>query len=244
MVVASCNGGWWSRRWNFSPMDVDWKNLNGIHNTDRVVGPADPGVEYGPLNFDDQILADIYAIWLGSEGAEKCGGYDLPCRPVRKDLHEAAVYHSWYNREQWGWAGSLQWRVLRSDSFNQCEANAKMEHVAASDVKGLWVRFWPASFGQSKIAQTGCIQPLQKNEAVLELECGVLIKWRPSLLVVAFFCRTDVWHYPSSLEDLNWCVFQEEISGQIIATSHDLGPQKVAQEGKIPFFQENLRWWN
>lgn len=42
------------------PMDVDL-NLNGIHNNDRVVGPEDPGVEYGPLNFDDQILADIHA---------------------------------------------------------------------------------------------------------------------------------------------------------------------------------------
>ena len=30
-------------------------------------------------------------------------------------------------------------------------------------------------------------------------------------------------------------------SGQIIATSHDLGPQKVAKEGKWdPLFQKNL----
>ena len=41
------------------PMNVDL-NLNGIHNTDRVVGPADPGVEYGPLNFDDQIFWQIF----------------------------------------------------------------------------------------------------------------------------------------------------------------------------------------
>ena len=27
-------------------------------------------------------------------------------------------------------------------------------------------------------------------------------------------------------------------SGQIIATSHDLGPQKVAQEGKSPYIRE------
>ena len=26
--------------------------------------------------------------------------------------------------------------------------------------------------------------------------------------------------------------------GQIIATSHDLGPQKVAKEGKSPYFRE------
>ena len=30
----------------------------------------------------------------------------------------------------------------------------------------------------------------------------------------------------------------EMISGQIIATSHDLGPQKVATEGKSPHFRE------
>ncbi len=29
-----------------------------------------------------------------------------------------------------------------------------------------------------------------------------------------------------------------QISGQIIATSHDLGPQKLAQEGKTPYFRE------
>ena len=28
------------------------------------------------------------------------------------------------------------------------------------------------------------------------------------------------------------------ISGQIIATSHDLGPQKVAEKGKFPYFRE------
>ena len=34
-------------------------------------------------------------------------------------------------------------------------------------------------------------------------------------------------------------------SSQILATSHDLGPQKVAEEGKWdPLFQENLGWWN
>ena len=27
-------------------------------------------------------------------------------------------------------------------------------------------------------------------------------------------------------------------TGQIIATSHDLGPQKVADEGKSPYFRE------
>ena len=33
------------------------------------------------------------------------------------------------------------------------------------------------------------------------------------------------------------------ISGQIMATSHDLGPQKVAKEGKWdPLFQENPGW--
>ena len=31
-------------------------------------------------------------------------------------------------------------------------------------------------------------------------------------------------------------------AGQIIATSHDLGPQKVAKEGKCHLFQENLGW--
>ncbi len=31
-------------------------------------------------------------------------------------------------------------------------------------------------------------------------------------------------------------------SGQIIATSHDLGPQKVAGEGKSPLCQGNLGW--
>ena len=31
-------------------------------------------------------------------------------------------------------------------------------------------------------------------------------------------------------------------SGQIIATSHDLGPQKVAKEGKSPIFQGNIGW--
>ena len=28
------------------------------------------------------------------------------------------------------------------------------------------------------------------------------------------------------------------LSGQIIATSHDLGPQKVAEEGKSPYFRK------
>ncbi len=28
------------------------------------------------------------------------------------------------------------------------------------------------------------------------------------------------------------------LSGQIIATSHDLGPQKAAEEGKYPYFRE------
>ena len=37
------------------------------------------------------------------------------------------------------------------------------------------------------------------------------------------------------------CVY---ISGQILATSHDLGPQNVAEEGEIPLFQENLGWCN
>lgn len=45
------------------------------------------------------------------------GGYDLPGRPVRKDLHEAAVYHSWYYREQGGWAGSewenMMWKQMK-----------------------------------------------------------------------------------------------------------------------------------
>ena len=30
-------------------------------------------------------------------------------------------------------------------------------------------------------------------------------------------------------------------SGEIIATSHDLGPQNVAEEGKSPFFQKKSR---
>ena len=30
------------------------------------------------------------------------------------------------------------------------------------------------------------------------------------------------------------------ISGQIIATSHDLGPQNVAEEGEIPFFSGKI----
>ncbi len=33
-------------------------------------------------------------------------------------------------------------------------------------------------------------------------------------------------------------------SGQIIATSYDLGPQKVSKKGEIPLFQGNLGWWN
>ena len=32
--------------------------------------------------------------------------------------------------------------------------------------------------------------------------------------------------------------------GQIIATSYDLGPQKVAKKREIPLFQWNLGWWN
>ncbi len=51
-----------------------------------------------------------------------------------------------------------------------------------------------------------------------------------------YFCQKDV-----------WCVrpCTMHLSGQIIATSHDLGPQKVAKEGKWdPFFQGNLGWWN
>ena len=32
--------------------------------------------------------------------------------------------------------------------------------------------------------------------------------------------------------------------GQIIATSHHLGPQKVAFWKGNPLFQENLGWWN
>ncbi len=31
------------------------------------------------------------------------------------------------------------------------------------------------------------------------------------------------------------------VSGQFIATSHDLGPQKVAQEGKSPYFKDSRR---
>ncbi len=31
---------------------------------------------------------------------------------------------------------------------------------------------------------------------------------------------------------------QKMYSGQILATSHDLGPQKVAKEGKSPYFRE------
>ena len=34
-----------------------------------------------------------------------------------------------------------------------------------------------------------------------------------------------------------WCWHS---SGQIIATSHDLGHQKVAKEGKSPYFRENV----
>ena len=34
------------------------------------------------------------------------------------------------------------------------------------------------------------------------------------------------------------------ISGQIIATSHEFSPQKVAKEDKIPLFQGNIGWWN
>lgn len=33
-------------------------------------------------------------------------------------------------------------------------------------------------------------------------------------------------------------------TGQIIATSHDLGLEKVADEGKSQKFQENPDWWN
>ena len=33
-------------------------------------------------------------------------------------------------------------------------------------------------------------------------------------------------------------MFPFDDSGQIIATSHDLGPQKVAKEGKSPYFRE------
>ena len=32
------------------------------------------------------------------------------------------------------------------------------------------------------------------------------------------------------------------ISGQIIGTSHDLGPQQFAEEGNPPLFQGNLGW--
>ena len=34
-------------------------------------------------------------------------------------------------------------------------------------------------------------------------------------------------------------------SGQIIATSHDLGPQKVAEKGKSPYFREiQVKYYN
>ena len=37
--------------------------------------------------------------------------------------------------------------------------------------------------------------------------------------------------------------YEKNISGQIIVTSHDLGPQNVAEERKWePLFQENLGW--
>ena len=40
-------------------------------------------------------------------------------------------------------------------------------------------------------------------------------------------------------------VWLNHLSDQIIATSHDLGHQKVAEEGKWnPLFQGNLGWWN
>ena len=44
---------------------------------------------------------------------------------------------------------------------------------------------------------------------------------------------TRPWIY---LKHITWNSAME--SGQIIATSHDLGPQKVAKEGKSPYFRE------
>ena len=58
---------------------------------------------------------------------------------------------------------SLQWRVLRSDSVKQCEANAKIEHVAASDVKRfvgeiLTGKFW------SEQNCTNCLHSITSEE--------------------------------------------------------------------------------
>ena len=45
-------------------------------------------------------------------------------------------------------------------------------------------------------------------------------------LGVPLFLETPIWPY----------IFY--ISGQIIATSHDLGPQNLAEQGKSPYFRE------
>ena len=44
-----------------------------------------------------------------------------------------------------------------------------------------------------------------------------------------------------SIHDIFTCIYH--VSGQMIATSHEFSPQKVAKEGKWdPSFQGNLGW--
>ena len=72
---------------------------------------------------------------------------------------------------------------------------------------------------------------------------GCIWGWIPCVM------ELDVWNQKAAkgegrnfevygLCNLTW------LSGQIIATSHDLGPQKIAEDGKSPLFQRNLAWWN
>ncbi len=41
-----------------------------------------------------------------------------------------------------------------------------------------------------------------------------------------------------------WVFWSWKIWSNSRATSHDLGPQKVAEQGKSPYFEGNLAWWN
>ena len=54
--------------------------------------------------------------------------------------------------------------------------------------------------------------------------------------------HVKIWNHPIETTIYKWLFgvpgIYIYISGQIIATSHDLGPQKVAKEGKSPYFRE------
>ena len=74
------------------PMEVDLNGLNGIHNNTREIGPENPGVEFGPLNFDDKMLAEIHQ----------------PRERVLAEIEERLA-GPLTQEEQWYWEAQREW---------------------------------------------------------------------------------------------------------------------------------------